>query len=347
MKAFMKSNQIPGAVMAFSINGTTVWTEGFGYIDIENNVSTHKDSVFRIGSMSKSVTSALVGQLMDRNLIDLNAEIHKYLSTDLYPFKTFNGSAVNITVRQVMSHTAGLYRGVSVEDFDKLLLRRADNVSHTIPPFNDEPLIYKPGTNWSYSNYGYQMVGALIESILRNTYENEMQKMFTQLHMNSTFSERREAIYKHRPQYYHLSDITSGTLVKCDMIDELISYEGYWPAGGLISSAEDILRFGNAMISSYKGTNGFLSGRTVQELWSPETRGMSIPPPLNTSEYAKGWMIMKDPGLFKQVIWHAGDITGVSTTFHLYPAENMVAVAYVNLGGLFVQLEEFTIKVAN
>ena len=56
---------------------------------------------------------------------------------------------------------------------------------------------------------------------------------------------------------------------------------------------------------------------------------------------------MKDPSPFKEVIWHAGDITGVSTTFKLYPAENMVAVAYVNMGGLFVELEEFTIKVAN
>ena len=96
-----------------------------------------------------------------------------------------------------MSHTAGLRMSVFPDDFDKYLIRRADNVSQTIKPFKDEPLLLKSGTNFSYSNYGYQMVGAIIESILNNTYENEMQKMFTQLHMYSTFSERREAIYKH------------------------------------------------------------------------------------------------------------------------------------------------------
>ncbi|CAG2172218.1 unnamed protein product [Oppiella nova] len=263
MKAFMDFNQIPGAVMAFSINGTNVWTEGFGYTDIENNVSTHKDSVWRFGytdiennvsthkdsvwrlaSISKSLTSALVGQLMDRHLIDLNAEIHKYLSKDFYPFKTFNGSAVNITVREVMSHTAGLHMSDYPEDFDKYLIRRADNVSHNIKPFKDEPLLSKPGTEFSYSNYGFQMVGAIIESILHNTYENEIKKMFTQLHMNSTFAERREMIVKHRPQYYQLSNQTSGTLQKSDIIDELISYEGSWPAGGIISTADNMLRTG-------------------------------------------------------------------------------------------------------
>ena len=54
VNTFMAQNSVPGAVMAFSINGTNVWTEGFGYTDIENNVSTHKDSVWRLGSISKT-----------------------------------------------------------------------------------------------------------------------------------------------------------------------------------------------------------------------------------------------------------------------------------------------------
>ncbi|CAG2165486.1 unnamed protein product [Oppiella nova] len=253
VKTFMVQNSVPGAVVGFSINGTTVWTEGFGYTDIENNVSTHKDSVWRLASISKSLTSALVGQLMDRHLIDLNAEIHKYLSQDFYPFKTFNGSAVNITVREVMSHTAGLRVSVFPDDFDKYLIRRADNVSQTIKPFKDVDLLSKPGTAFNYSNYGYQMVGAIIESILHNTYENEMRKMFSKLHMYSTFAERREAIYKHRPQYYQLSNETSGTLQKCELLDELVSYEGNWPSGGLISTAADMVNFGNVMIAAYKG----------------------------------------------------------------------------------------------
>ncbi|CAG2174528.1 unnamed protein product [Oppiella nova] len=250
MKAFMDINQIPGAVMAFSINGTNVWTEGFGYTDIENNVSTHKDSVWRLFSISKSVTSALVGQLMDRHLIDLNAEIHKYLSKDFYPFKTFNGSAVNITVREVMSHTAGLHMSVFPEDFDKYLIRRADN---------------------------------------------------------------------------------------SDIIDELVSYEGSWPAGGIISTADDMLRFANAMLSAYHGNDqDFLSQKTVQELWTPETIGKIKPDWMGDNEYAKGWGVIHYPDdlpyPYKTLIWHNGGMSGVSTHLTIFPKENLVGLVFTNRG---------------
>ncbi|CAG2102334.1 unnamed protein product [Medioppia subpectinata] len=98
MKDLMTNQSIPGTVIAFSINGTNVWTEGFGYTDVENDVITHKDSIWRLASISKPLTSALIGRLMDKKLIDLNHDIHRYLSPDFYPYKTFNGSAVNITL---------------------------------------------------------------------------------------------------------------------------------------------------------------------------------------------------------------------------------------------------------
>ncbi|CAG2174597.1 unnamed protein product [Oppiella nova] len=256
---------------------------------------------------------------MDRHLIDLNAEIHKYLSKDFYPFKTFNGSAVNITVREVMSHMAGLHVSVFPDDFDNYLIRRADNVSHNIRPFKNEPLLSKPGTQFNYSNYGYIMTGAIIESILNNTYENEIKKMFTQLHMNSTFAERREMIVKHRPQYYQLSNETSGTLQKSDIIDELFLYEGWWPAGGIISTADDMLRFANAMLSAYHGKD------QVQELWTPETIGKIKPDWMGDNEYVTHYPDDL-PYPYKTLIWHDGGLTGVSTHLIIFPKENMVGL---------------------
>ncbi|CAG2174766.1 unnamed protein product, partial [Oppiella nova] len=117
-------------------------------------------------------------------------------------------------------------------------------------------------------------------------------------------------------------------------MDELISYEGNWPAGGIISTADDMLRFGNAMISSYKGTNGFLTQQTVRELWSPETVGKVKPIIMGTDEYAKGWMISKppEPYPYKTVIWHSGGLDGTTTLFNLFPDENMVGIAFLNRG---------------
>ncbi|CAG2178117.1 unnamed protein product [Oppiella nova] len=148
--------------------------------------------------------------------------------------------------------------------------------------------------------------------------------MFTQLHMNSTFAERREMIVKHRPQYYQLSNQTSGTLQKSDIIDELISYEGSWPAGGIISTADNMLRFANAMLSAYHGND------QVQELWTPETIGKIKPDWMSDNEYAKGWQVIHYPDdlpyPYKTLIWHDGGLTGVSTHLTLFPKENMVGL---------------------
>ncbi|CAG2180827.1 unnamed protein product [Oppiella nova] len=183
------------------------------------------------------------------------------------------------------------------------------------------------------------MTGAIIESILHNTFENEIKKMFTQLNMNSTFVERREKIFKHRPQYYQLSNITSGTLQKSDIIDELFQYEGWMSAGGIVSTAEDLLRFGNAMLSAYHGNNqSFIAQLTVKELWSPETVGKIKPDMLGTNDYGKGWFIthLPAPYPYKELIWHSGGLYGTSTILFLFPNENLVGVAFANRGFLAV-----------
>ncbi|CAG2109954.1 unnamed protein product [Medioppia subpectinata] len=334
MKDLMNKYSIPGTVIAFSINGTNVWTEGFGYTDVENDVITHKDSVWRLASISKPLTSALIGRLMDKKLIDLNHDIHKYLSPDFYPYKTFNGSAVNITVREVMAHLAGLHF-TKLEDLYDVF--HGVNSSQPIAQFKDEKLLSKPNTTFSYSNYGYHMIGAIIEAVLNSTYDKEIEKMFRQLNMNSTFAEKREAIYKHRPQYYTFTD----KLEKAGIYDELVSYEGQWPCGGIIATASDLLRFGNAMISAYNGKqNDFLSQKTVKELWTPETIGKIKPKDwidlLGPFEYAKGWFVknipVSDPYPYRTINWHSGGMTGTATMFLIFPDQNLVGVAFANNG---------------
>lgn len=95
-KSFIARELIPGVAIGLGIKGKTVWTEGFGHIDIENNVTTDKSSVWRLASISKPLTSALVAQLIEKGLLDLNKTISDYIPETLYPRKTFNGQPVNI-----------------------------------------------------------------------------------------------------------------------------------------------------------------------------------------------------------------------------------------------------------
>ena len=93
-----KENAVPGIGADVSVNGTLVWAQGFGQIDIENNVNTSADSVWRLASISKSLTSALVGRLIDEGKLDLNKSIYEYLAPNVFPKKTWNNKTVDITL---------------------------------------------------------------------------------------------------------------------------------------------------------------------------------------------------------------------------------------------------------
>jgi serine beta-lactamase-like protein LACTB len=222
-----------------------------------------------MASISKALTSALMAKLIEKGLIDLEKPIHHYLSEKIFPIKQRKGKNVTITVKQVMSHTAGLRGSKFPDDFEKI--SNVKNVTQTVGQFRDEPLTFEPGTDFSYSNYGFQIIGAIIESVLNETYENAINNMFKELGMSSTFAERHEMIIPHRVHYYmkndspYIQNVTN--LIKSNesilnslIVDDLLSLEAYWPAGGLVSTVPDLLKFGNYMLNSYKGVNDSKSG---------------------------------------------------------------------------------------
>jgi CubicO group peptidase (beta-lactamase class C family) len=202
----------------------------------------------------------MIGRLIEKGLIDLEKSIHHYLSPKIFPIKQWNNKNVTITVKQVMSHTACLRFTKIFEDFKKIY--NFKNVTQTLEQFKDDPLICEPGTSFNYSNYGFQIIGAIIESVLNETYENAMNKMFKELGMNSTFAERHEMIIHRRARYYllsnspiheNLNNVTKVEALNAPIIDDLVSLEAQWPSGGLVSTVPDLLKFGNHMLKSYKG----------------------------------------------------------------------------------------------
>ncbi len=106
LKRTMLEKGIPGAVVAVSRNGKTVWSEGLGYADVENDVPCTPDTVMRIASISKPLTAVALLQLWQRGLVDLDAPIQKYVPS--FPQKAINGKPVEVTTRQLLSHLGGI-----------------------------------------------------------------------------------------------------------------------------------------------------------------------------------------------------------------------------------------------
>ncbi len=106
-----------------------------------------------MASISKALTTALIEKLIDKGLLDLKKSIHQYLSQNVFPIKLWNGNNVTITVKQVMSHTAGIRRSKLPEDL--LTIIDYKNVTQTLSRFKNELLINSPETAFNYSNDGF------------------------------------------------------------------------------------------------------------------------------------------------------------------------------------------------
>ncbi|XP_069046810.1 serine beta-lactamase-like protein LACTB, mitochondrial isoform X2 [Lepisosteus oculatus] len=96
----------PGIVVGVSVDGTQVWAEGLGYADLENRVRCRPETVMRIASISKPLTTATVARLWEQGRLDLDAPVQKYVPE--FPEKEFKGEAVAITTRMLLSHLSGI-----------------------------------------------------------------------------------------------------------------------------------------------------------------------------------------------------------------------------------------------
>jgi serine beta-lactamase-like protein LACTB len=147
------SPNIPGFALAVAVDGQVVWSEAFGYADLEAKRRTMPATQFRIGSVSKSLTADAVAQLYESGKLDLDAPIQRYVPT-------FPEKSAAITTRLLAGHLAGIrhYRG---NEFT--LNQRFPTVTAGLAIFQDDSLVAPPGSRFSYSTYGFNLISAAVE----------------------------------------------------------------------------------------------------------------------------------------------------------------------------------------
>src|SRR5215216_1904021 len=149
----MKSFGAPGMAVAVSVDGELVWSECYGYADVKRKIPVCPWTRFRIGSISKSLTATAVGLLYDQGRLDLDAPIQRYAPD--FPDKGYT-----ITTRQLAGHLAGIRHYTASEHLSQ---KHYSSVGESLNIFKDDPLLFPPGTRFSYSSYGYDLIGAVIE----------------------------------------------------------------------------------------------------------------------------------------------------------------------------------------
>lgn len=216
-----------GVVLAAK-DGKPTYQRAFGMADIENQVPNTMDTKIRIGSINKDYTAVLVLQQVQRGKLSLEDRLSKFGLG--FPKKI----ADKITVRQLLNHTAG-FPDIFVTEYTNNI-RDFKNIDDILPLFLNEPLAYEPGTDNRYSNYGYIVLGAILEKTTG--------KKFSQL-----LAENIHAVTGCSDTDYDIAENISGEAksyrftVSGEKIDHTPQLEYPTPDGGMYATAGDLLQF--------------------------------------------------------------------------------------------------------
>jgi len=309
---FMAANSIPGISVAIVENGAEEWSAGFGSADLENFVPATSHTLYRIASISKSITATATMLLWQQGKLDLDAPLQKYCSA-------FPRTDTPITIRELLGHLGGIryYKSDSQDDPE------VGNTKHFLNPiqggidfFKNDPLVAKPGTEFDYSTQGYTLVGCAIEGAAEQGYVDFVrQHVLLPAGMTHTVVDNRFAIIPFRTRFY--SKDKSGAITNADFIDS--SYK--IPGGGWLSSADDMAQFELAMLD-----DRIVTRATRDLLWTPLK-----PTDGKEDSYALGWRVGKDLGVLD--FRHTGSQQGASTFFAIVPERRAGVAVLINLDG--------------
>jgi serine beta-lactamase-like protein LACTB, mitochondrial len=309
---FMVSTHAPGVSVAIIENGEYEWAQGFGFADLENNVPVSEHTLFRLGSISKSLTATAAMELWDRGKLDLDAPVQKYCPS--FPEKPWP-----ITTREVLGHLGGIryYKSDSQDDPETGNTRHfEDPIRAGLNFFKDDALVSEPGKSFHYSTQGYSLVGCVIEGASGSKYVDFMrQNIFIPAEMEETQVDDRFAIIPYRTRFY--KELESGAVRNADFLDS--SYK--IPGGGWLSSARDIARFEVAVLS-----DRLIRRATRDLMWTPLKPADGLP-----DTYALGWR-WDEPGDSQlAAVGHNGAQQGTSTSFAIAPGQQCGVVVLINM----------------
>ncbi len=305
----MASKNLPAVAIALVDNQSTVWAQGFGYADAARTRPTDAHTIFRIGSVSKLFTDLAVMQMVERRKLDLDAPVQTYIPE----FKPSNPFNAPITLRELMSHRAGLLREPPVGHyFDNT----SPTLAATIASLNQTTLVAAPGTVTKYSNAGIATVGYVLERTSGQAFADYMKAaVLTPLGMHESAFTDDPAMRARTAQ---------GRMVSYDGLDFAAPTFplGEAPAGSMYSSVSDLGLFVRALLADGRGANSpLVSPLTLHAMWKPQFGG----------SFGLGFALSSLDG--HPEVSHAGAIYGFATELALLPEEKLGVVVVTTVDG--------------
>jgi CubicO group peptidase (beta-lactamase class C family) len=303
-KPFAAADQ-PGAAVLVVKDGQVLLRNAYGAADLELRVPLQPDAVFRLGSITKQFTAVAILMLAEQGKLVLTDPIDKYLPG--YPMQ---GHV--ITVEHLLTHTSGIQSYTDMPGWMQDRIKTDMKVQELIDGFKKEPMQFAPGTQYRYNNSAYVLLGAIIESVSGQSYEQFVtDRIFKPLGMTSSFYGSNEPIIPKRAEGYTADNgVTKNA--------RYLSMTQPYSAGSLVSTVDDLARWDAALY-----TDRLLPRTALERAWTPYVLEDGKP-----TGYGYGWAIGTLRG--HRSIEHGGGIHGFSTYAVRLPDDRVFVVVLCN-----------------
>ncbi|GGG31070.1 hypothetical protein GCM10011344_34970 [Dokdonia pacifica] len=321
--SLVSENIVVGVVAGYSVNGDVKWQSAQGDADRENNKKMELTTITRPASIAKSMTAIAIMQLVEKGLIDIDKPIQTYIPD--YPTQ----KKTQITTRHLLSHTSGIAGYKNGKEAQNT--KEYATMAAAVDVFKDRKLLFEPGARFSYTTYGYAVLGLLIEKVSGVTYEEYMQKnIWDKAGMKNTGIEKYGVKISNKSMLYHrdkkgrIKESTQNNL------------SNRIPGGGFYITLEDMFLFGNAVLE-----NKLISESTLDLM----RQHHSLEKEANA--YGFGWFLYNPKPNEGAIIGHSGEQSGSASQLFIIPSTKTVVVVLANTALSWNEVFVTTAKLMN
>lgn len=324
MLKFMADNQVPGAALAVAKDGKLVYARGFGHADQQLGLPVQPGMRFRIASVSKPITAAAILRLIELGLLNLDDRVFEFLKIAL-PANA-DPRLNKITIKHLLQHTAGFDRAKSFDPmFRPIVIAKDQDTKPPAKPIDiirymtKQKLDFDPGERYAYSNFGYCMLGRVIEKATGQSYEAAVQKhVFDPIGVKHTQLGHTLTAAKDEVHYFDEKNRKGNAVMGPNFGKPVPLPYGAWyleamdAHGGWIASAPDLVRFASAF--DHPEACKVLKADSITTMFArPDgLAGHTKDGKARDVHYGCGWQV-RTVGGGKVNTWHTGALDGTAT----------------------------------
>jgi CubicO group peptidase (beta-lactamase class C family) len=316
----MNEHALPGLAVGVVQGDRLIYARGFGLADAEREKAITPDTVFRIGSISKTFTAIGLMQLWEQDKFKLDDPVNDYLKG--YCVQHPDPNAPPVTFRHMLTHTSGLGELRAIIDLLKPQAALGAKPDEPLPALNEyyaaglTPEVY-PGTKWAYANHAFATLGQLVEDVSGQPFPEYMiQHVFEPLGMTHTDYMRNERVCDQLAVGYQLK---RGKLTPVKYLEIVVS-----GAGSVFSSVNDMARYVTALLNGGKNEHGaVLKPETLQLMMEAHYR-------LDERLPAVGLAFILDNLNGHRIAWHNGGWPGFVSAMYTAPDAGLGVLVFTN-----------------